>query len=116
VTRLLSASVVIATLLYGTAAPAAVMDGNDLLKQCTATIGALIQFCFGYIDAITDSLLENRRLGASDVCVPDGLDDVQLRDIVVKFLRENYRLRPLAAPAQVAQALTEAYPCQQRTP
>jgi hypothetical protein len=111
VTRLLSASVVIATLLYGTAAPAAVMDGNDLLKQCTATIGALIQFCFGYIDAITDSLLENRRLGAPDICVPDGLDDTQLREIVVKFLKENYRLRPLAAPALVAQALTEAYPC-----
>ena len=110
-TRLLSASVIIAALLCGTAAPAAVMDGNDLLKQCTATIGALVQFCFGYIDAITDSLLENRRLGATDICVPTGLDDTQLRDIVAKFLKENYRLRPLAAPALVAQALTEAYPC-----
>jgi len=98
-------------LLYGTAAPAAVKDGNDLLRQCTATIGALMQFCFGYIGAITDSLLEDRRLGASDICVPTELDDVQLKDIVVKFLKENYRLRPLAAPALVAQALTEAYPC-----
>ena len=83
---------------------------RDLLNPAT-TIGALMQFCFGYVDAITDSLLENRRLGAPDICVPDGLDDTQLREIVVKFLKENYRLRPLAAPALVAQALTEAYPC-----
>jgi Ssp1 endopeptidase immunity protein Rap1a len=111
VTRLLPASLVAAGLLYGAPAPAAVKDGNALLQQCTATVGAFMEFCFGYIDAIADSLLEDRRLGLVDNCFPAELDDVQLRDIVVKFLRENYDLRRLAAPGLVAQALSEAYPC-----
>jgi len=92
-------------------APAAVKDGNALLQQCTATVGAFMEFCFGYIDAIAESLSEDRRLGVLDVCVPAEVDDVQLRDVVVKFLKENYGLRSLSAPGLVAQALTEAYPC-----
>jgi hypothetical protein len=71
-----------------------------------------MEFCFGYIDAITDSLLDDRRLGLVDICFPAELDDVQLRDIVVKFLKENYGLRRVAAPELVAQALSDAYPCQ----
>ena len=111
--RLLSAAFVVAGLLYGTPAEsAAVKDGNALLQQCTATVGAFMEFCFGYIDAIADSLLEDRRLGVLDVCVPAELDDVKLRDVVVKFLKENYGLRQLGAPELVAQALSEAYPCQ----
>jgi hypothetical protein len=90
----------------------AVKDGNALLQQCTATVGAFMQFCFGYIDAIADSLVEDRRLGVLDVCIPVEFDDVKLRDVVVKFLKENYGLRQLGAPGLVAQALSEAYPCQ----
>jgi hypothetical protein len=111
VSRRLSALIVAAVLLSGTAAPAAVKDGDALLQQCTATIGALMAFCFGYIDAITDSLLEDRAIGNFHVCISTELDDVQLRDIVVKFLKENYALRSLSAPRLVAQALSEAFPC-----
>ena len=108
---LLSSVVVAGVVLHGPAASAAVRDGNALLKQCSATIGALMTFCFGYIDAVTDAVLENDGLGNVDVCISAELDDVQLKNIVIGFLKKNPGLRRFAAPTLIARALAEAFPC-----
>jgi hypothetical protein len=83
-----------------------VWDGSQLLQQCTATIGAQMAFCFGYIDAVADSLLVD-----NDVCLSNQVDDPQLRDIVVRFLTDNPRLRRLSAPDLINRALVGAFPC-----
>jgi hypothetical protein len=90
---------------------AKVRDGNQLLQQCTATIGAHVNFCFGYIDAVVDLLLENNGIDGFNACVSSELDDPQLRNLVVKFLKDNPDLRRLGAPNLIARALAQAFPC-----
>lgn len=111
VRRGLFASILAALLLCSAAASAKIRDGNQLLQQCTATIGAQMNFCFGYLNAITDLLVENRDIDGFAACIPDGLDDPTLRDIVVAFLKENTALRRLGAPHLIARALAAAFPC-----
>ena len=83
-----------------------------MLQQCTATIGAEMDFCYGYIDAITDYLLVNNVIGEFAACITTDLDDSRVRDLVVKFLRDNPRLRRRGASGLIAQALSERFPCQ----
>jgi hypothetical protein len=97
--------------LWAPASLAKVRDGDQLLQQCTATIGAHVNFCFGYIDAVVDLLLENDRIDGFSACVSSELDDPQLRNIVVKFLKDNPDLRRLGAPNLIARALAQAFPC-----
>ena len=110
--RILCASIVMGLALSGTVASAKVRDGNQLLQQCTATIGAHVNFCFGYIDAVVDLLLEKNEIDGFNACISSELDDPQLRNIVVKFLKDNPDLSHLSAPNLIARALAEAFPCQ----
>jgi hypothetical protein len=87
-------------------------DGDDLLRQCTATIGAEMDFCYGYIDAVTDYLLEHNVMGQFAACITRDLDDSRVRDLIVRFLQKNPALRRLGAPQLIARALAEAFPCQ----
>src|SRR5258708_5579737 len=109
--RVLVAGVSAGLLLCGTVASAKVRDGNQLLQQCTATIGAHVNFCFGYIDAVVDLLLENNGIDGFSACVSSELDDPQLRNLVVKFLKDNPDLRRLGAPNLIARALAATFPC-----
>jgi len=93
------------------AASAKVRDGNQLLQQCTATIGAYVDFCYGYIDAVTDLLLLNNVIDGINVCISSELDDPSLRNTVVQFLKNNPKLRDLGAPDLIARALAAAFPC-----
>ncbi|HEV2186273.1 MAG TPA: Rap1a/Tai family immunity protein [Stellaceae bacterium] len=97
--------------LFGAAAQAKVRDGNQLLQQCTATIGAHVNFCFGYIDSVVDLLVLNNVIDGINVCLWSELDDPSLRNIVVQFLKDNPKLRGLGAPDLIARALSEAFPC-----
>jgi hypothetical protein len=111
IARPLSATILVATALHCTPALAEPRNGDELLRYCTATIGAYMLYCFGYIEAVTDSLLEKDRVGGTEACTPIAADDVQLRNLVVKFLQNNPTMRPMAAPALVARALHEGFPC-----
>ena len=66
--RVLCASVVMSLSLWAPVSLAKVRDGNQLLQQCTATIGAHVNFCFGYIDAVVDLLLENNGIDGFSAC------------------------------------------------
>ena len=105
--RALGAAIALGLSLCGNGAVAKIRDGNQLLQQCTATVGAHVTFCFGYIDSVMDSLLAN-----NEVCVASEGDDPQLRDIVVRFLKNNAALGRLGAPELITRALTGAFPCQ----
>lgn len=107
----LIASVLAGMLSCSAAASAKVRDGNQLLQQCTATIGAYVDFCYGYIDAVTDLLLLNNVIDGINVCISSELDDPSLRNIVVQFLKNNPKLRDLGAPDLIARALAAAFPC-----
>jgi hypothetical protein len=95
---------------------AQVRDGNALLRECTATIGAYMDFCYGYIDAVADYLFQKHTMGEYTACVTKTPDDSQLRFVVVRFLRANPAVRHENAPELVARALSEKFPCKQPVP
>ena len=109
--RLLLTAAVIAAALWPGRGAAEVRDGEALLKTCTATIGAVVDFCYGYIDAVADYLFQQHALGAFTACVSAPPDDARLRFIVVQFLRDNRAIRHLAAPELIARALSEKFRC-----
>jgi hypothetical protein len=102
-------------LLLALAAPASAKPkaktGEVLLQYCTATIGAYVNFCYGYIDAVIDNLASDQG-PTPRACIPDESDEASLRDVVVGFLRRNESLRTTEAPELVVRALEEAFPCQ----
>jgi len=96
----------------GPARAAVIRDGDELLKYCTATIGAYMDYCFGYVDAIADLMLGRASVASVDACIPATRpDDPTLRNIVVAYLRRAEVSRRQEAPTLVARALAEAYPC-----
>ena len=101
----------IAALTLRSPRAAEVRDGEALLAQCTATIGAIVDFCYGYIDAVADYLFQKHPMGEFAACVSNVPDDSQLRFVVTRFLRENPDLQHLSAPELIARALSEKYPC-----
>ena len=109
--RALLAVLAVAACLWGRPCAAAVRDGDALLQQCSATIGAIVDFCYGYIDAVADYLFQKHPMGEFTACVSNAPDDSQLRFVVVQFLRDHPDLRHLSAPELVARALAEKYRC-----
>ncbi len=101
----------IAALSWPQPGAAQVRDGDALLQECTATIGAYMDFCYGYIDAVADYLFAKHATGEFTACVSRVPDDPRLRFVVVQYLRDHPELRQLSAPELVARALSEKYRC-----
>jgi hypothetical protein len=85
-----------------------------LFAECTATIGAIVNFCYGYIDAVADYLFQGHAMGEFTACVSTAPDEAELRFVVVRFFRKNPELRRLSAPELIARALAENYRCPPR--
>jgi hypothetical protein len=109
--HLQAVTLTIAVLSLPSPCAAEVRDGGALLTQCTATIGAIMDFCYGYIDAVADYMFQKHAMGELTACVSNAPDDSQLRFVVVRFLRENPDLQPLSASELIARALSQKYPC-----
>lgn len=86
------------------------------MQECTATIGAYMDFCYGYIDSVADYLFEKHTMGEFTACVSKVPDDSQLRFVVVQFLRKNPTLRIMSAPELIARALSEKFRCKPSVP
>jgi hypothetical protein len=108
-------AIAIAIGLSASPCQAEVRDGDALLTQCTATIGAIMDYCYGYIDAVADYLFQRHAMDGLTACVSDVPDDSRLRFIVIQFLRENPDLRHLSAPELIARALSQKFPCTDRS-
>jgi hypothetical protein len=109
--RPLLAALVITVSMWVRPCSAEVRDGGALLTQCTATIGAIMDFCYGYIDAVADYMFQKHAMGEFTACVSNAPDDSQLRFVVVKFLKENPDIQQLSASELIARALSAKYPC-----
>ena len=103
-----SCGVAIVILLLGCATAPAVFDsGNDLYRYCTAKGSGNGLLCLGLVTGY----LEGLRL-SFDCGKLDGVTREQLKDVVVKFLRDNPAERHLPAVMLASRPYYLAFKCQ----
>jgi len=81
-------------------------DGHFLLAMCLKqprTFGS--GYCIRYAAGVSDTL-------GSTMCAPTRIKNIQIKDIVVRYLQAHPETRDRAAIDLVGDALIEAYPCQ----
>ena len=95
-------------------------SGNDLLRMCTGGEVSKLR-CIAYIDGVMD-LIGTLQGGIDSadhkflwklkaIRLPVGVDDGQIRDVVVKYLVENPAERDHSAAAIIITALIQAWGC-----
>lgn len=117
--RLSAVGLAVVVVFAGSIAPAEahnvpINTGNGLLAHCTTDGPDQVEIeyhlgqCLGFIKGVGNTwALEHPKA----VCVRDGADNAQLRDIVVGYLRRVVQLRDQASAYHVIAAMTEAFPC-----
>jgi hypothetical protein len=106
--------------------------GNDLLHACTMPDNLAAEgYCLGYVVGAIEGLkwgaasviafaapeqqsatdLDRMSSGVLGFCVPAEATNIQLRDVVVKHLRENPATRHETARTLVQAALADSFPC-----
>jgi hypothetical protein len=89
------------------------LNGHDLLRLCTSRAGSSeLNFCFGYIEGIRDSLIwvAVARKSKPPVAIPDKMTQEQLANVIVKYLNEHPEKQDRAAGLVVLVALKQAFP------
>jgi hypothetical protein len=83
------------------------VDGNKLLGFCTSKspVG-----CDAYISGVADAIAAGGP-GKAPACIPDGVTGVQLRDVMVKYLKAHPESRQQKAGTLTVRALGQAFPC-----
>ena len=94
------------------AAQAKFVSAQDLHKSCSArqgTPGFIVAYagCLKYISAIADSVDEARIIQGRRACIPDGMRDFQVKEIVADYLSRHPETWHLPAPGVVKTALTQ---------
>lgn len=99
--------------------PAKIETGNDLLGVCETprsdTNGPELQlYCAMFIGDLFYGPVWREKVSVEDAqgnrCIPQGVNVRQLRDISIRFLRENPQLRHHTAEALVLKSIVEAFP------
>ena len=80
-------------------------DGNQLLSDLKDGFNWRNGFGIGYVQAIAES--------SDNLCVPKGVTNGQLYDIVKIFIDQNPSIRHLHRLYITQHALTTTYPCKQ---
>jgi hypothetical protein len=90
------------------------IHGNDLLRYCSSHQSFELNFCTGYIEGVRDGLMfACKRLKTEPFfAVPTEVKSDQLKDIVVKYLRDNPETRHKQAGMLTFLALEQAFPRQ----
>ena len=86
-------------------------SGNDLLRNCTDESEKVNQsFCLGFISGTWAGAILAGDTNKPNFVVPLEADLRQLKDVVVKFLKDHAAQRYLSAGVLVLLALKEAFP------
>lgn len=100
-------------------AQAAFYSGNELFDICTTERASSAYFektyeCVAYIAGAVDSINDARAANKLKKCIPGKVTISQLKDVSVKFLRENPADRDKPASVLVLAATRKAWPCSKR--
>lgn len=89
---------------------AAGTDGNVLYRQCTST-GAIEQVaCHQFIIGVVDGINIASETGLEPFTLPANVKGEQVKDVVLRYLREFPERRHWAGSVLVWNAMREAFP------
>jgi hypothetical protein len=83
------------------------VDGNRLLAMCSVKAPGE---CDAYLSGVADSIEAQGRAKA-EACIPTAVTGTQLRDVVIKYMRDNPQTRQMHAGALTMKAFSAAFPC-----
>jgi Rap1a immunity proteins len=106
---------VLSALVYAAPSYAEFLDGNRLFELCDDEAPDYKQdVCLGYVMGVIDVLVSysdveiEQRIG---LCAPKNVSAAQLREIVVRYLKQHPEERHYAALNTVGAAVRDAFPC-----
>jgi len=89
----------------------AIMDGNDLLTQCTNDP----TYCMGYVLGVYRGFSVGQSLAdKSYVCLPENVTVDQARRVVVAYLNTHPKELNKASELLVTFAMMDAFPCKSK--
>jgi hypothetical protein len=83
------------------------VKGTTLMKACT---GPSALQCDAYVDGFADAISAAGKDHAL-ACIPIAATGTELRDVLVKFLKDHPEDQHLQASALAKRAFAKAYPC-----
>ena len=83
------------------------VDGNRLMAMCSTRPAGE---CDAYLSGIADAIEAEGRAKAS-ACIPTAVTGTQLREVVLKYMRDNPQTRQAHAGALTIKAFSAAFPC-----
>jgi hypothetical protein len=83
------------------------VKGVTLLKACT---GPSTTACDAYVDGFGDAI-EAEGKDHALACIPIAVTGTELRDVLVKFLKDHPEDQHLKASSLATRAFSKAYPC-----
>lgn len=88
------------------------LQGNELLRLCSSELTSELGFCIGYIEGIRDGVVFEAIGGKAKpiFLIPDKVTSEQLKDVVVKSLKDHPETRHKPAGMLTIFALREAFP------
>jgi len=105
-------SILVAVLVLGASGTAwaqrqSPVKGSTLMAACTGN-GKVA--CDAYLDGFSDAVLEEGHANAV-ACIPVSATGTELRDVLVKYLRDHPEMQSQRASTIVKNALSKAYAC-----
>jgi hypothetical protein len=91
--------------IFGPAKAAAIYDGNEILFSCERGHLRCIYYLAGVQDVWND-------LDSKKYCMPDGVQLAELRDVFIKYAKENPEKLNFAASSVTISAFKKAFPCE----
>jgi len=84
--------------------------GYGLHNECNNESSKAQSYCLGFVTGVAE-VLDSNAVNGYSACVPNKVNQGEVRDIVVKFLEDHPELRHYEAHVLIARALSEAFPC-----
>jgi hypothetical protein len=97
----------ISLLLVSGAAQAEFLSGNKLYEDLQGNINAKL-YALGYIIGVVDRSMNE------DICLPAGVTQGQIQDVVINYLVAKPQMRNYSADLSVVLALRQHWPCKER--
>lgn len=98
-----------ALLLSAGGAKATDWDGNQLLRECTGYDVTDTLRCLAYIRGARDMLDALQMAGSGERCIPQPATLDQVKDVVVRYLRQHPEVRHFTRPSLIVAAVREAW-------